>query len=142
MLLSNANMTPTPARNGAAEDHMRRVYEMHGGLVGCDELACLLRESRSQPLSILAHWLIERSIVSFSWRGIVHVPLFQFERPVLNLRPGMAAALRELVVVYDDTQVARWFIEPNCMLGGDLPITTMHVNPQQIVQAARVRRFT
>jgi hypothetical protein len=125
------------ARASEVMDAFRRT----GGLVSGEELTLLLRQRTSQPISMLARWIVERRVVSFGWRGEYLVPMFQFEGAYMAVRRSVSAVLAELRGVFDDWDLATWFALPNDWLGEHAPVRVLPIDPYAVLQAARADRF-
>ena len=119
---------------------MASAYSRHGGLATGDAVAEMLRTRSSQPISTLARWIVDRRIVSFTWRSRLLVPLFQFDPANMAPRPCVLDALGELSPPFDDWELALWFVEPNAWLGDRPPIDVVDADPAELVQAARADR--
>ena len=117
------------------------AYGRTGGLASGDELAFLLRRRTSQPISMLARWIVERRVVNFGWRGEYLVPMFQFDRADMGVRQQVSAVLDEFGRTFDDWELASWFALPNTWLGDDTPIDVIRRKPHAVIQAARADRF-
>jgi hypothetical protein len=117
------------------------VYLRHGGILCVDQVASLMRAGEAQPVSRLARWIVEGSVVHFEWHSRVFLPMFQFEVPGLSLRPEAVAVMAELKDVFDDLGLALWFARSNSLLDGDAPIDRMADDAAAVVQAARADRF-
>jgi len=117
--------------------NMEIVYARHGGLAEGDDVARRLRRRSPQPGSLLARWIVERSIVSFYWRGRVLVPKFQFNDLDQMPRQEVMSIVSELTPFLDDWDAALWFVEPNAWIEFQLPIDLMASNPYAVLQAAR-----
>ena len=124
-------------------DSMWRTFHRVGGLVDADDILDLLRSRSacSQPLSGLAHWLVDRSIVSFGWQSRTFVPLFQFVKCDMSVVQGVREAIAELVDVYDDWELASWFSRPNTWMQYATPADAVARDPASVLQAARADRF-
>ncbi|HXD06942.1 MAG TPA: hypothetical protein VN680_12885 [Burkholderiaceae bacterium] len=120
---------------------MTRVYARHGGLFSSDTVARLMRQSTEQPISRLAHWMVERTVVQIGWRAQTLLPLFQFVPHEMTLRPQVAQIVRELSDAYDDWDVAWWFANSNVFLDGALPVDVLERDAQAVLNAARADRF-
>lgn len=118
-----------------------RGYQACGGLLSADRVAMQMRACCSQPVSVLAHWIVQRRVVSIAARGQTLLPVFQFERRFTGLRPGLDVVLAELSDVLDDLEVARWFVSPNHALSGGLPADWLCRAPQALHDVARLDRF-
>jgi len=93
------------------------VLAARGGVQSADGIASRMRPYYDQPISQLARWIVKREIVTVPSQSCV-VPLFQFDQSRMTLKTEVTAALAELVPVFDDLEVANWFIEPSRWLGG------------------------
>lgn len=111
-------------------------YGRRGGLATGDELALRLREHWRQPISVLARWVVARKVVSFSWRGQLLLPLFQFEFPRGNPHPGVLESAPALHQKMDELGVAAWFLQPHPWLGGAAPADRVADDPRAVVEAA------
>jgi hypothetical protein len=135
-------MAQTPLRR--IEDRqfamMEVAYRRHGGLASGDDVARLLRRRTSQPLSILARWIVDRQIVNFRWQSRLLVPLFQFAAEGMNLRPLVLQVIDELAPTMDDWMLAYWFAEPDAQLGDRCPLDLLDSDPLALCGAARARR--
>jgi hypothetical protein len=101
----------------------------------------MLRQRTSQPISMLARWIVERRVVSFGLRGEYLVPMFQFEGAYMAVRRSVSAVLAELKGVFDDWDLAIWFASPNDWLGEHAPLHVLPIDPHAVLQAARADRF-
>ncbi len=120
-----------------------------GGLVSGDDLAELIRHRcevagwlpESMPVSLVARWIVARSVVSLDSPWGPLFPLFQFDLPTASVVDAMAPLLDELRPVFDDVELALWFVTPNDWLGGARPVSAMHHSLPAVLQAARADRF-
>jgi hypothetical protein len=119
------------------------AYRSHGGLAAGDELAQrLLREyGCSRPTSLLARRIVERQVISFQWQGTHWPPLAQFVRAGPHVKSSVQAALDELRHVFDETELAIWFAEPNDWLDGARPIEVVDCTCAALHRAARADRY-
>ena len=120
---------------------MMQVYDRTGGLARSDEALFMLRRRTSQPLSMLARWIVEQRVVSFEWQAERFLPMFQFDLADMAIQPAAAAVLAELAGVFDDWERAVWFAEPSTWLHGRIPVDVLGSEPQAVVDAARADRF-
>jgi hypothetical protein len=135
---------PSPGTQAAAADrHLAMIdaYRSNGGLVSCDEAAALLRRHRDQPISVLARWIVARTVVSFCWQSQTLVPLFQFNLRDMSLRRAASDVICELWGVFDDLDLAAWFTEPNPWLANAAPVAVLDTDQQAVLQAARADRY-
>ena len=113
-----------------------------GGIVSADEVVLMLRNCGSnQPLSKLARWIVARDVMSFEWRATTWLPLFQFERGDMSLRPGVSAVVCELSDVFDVWELMAWFTSPNTWLCDMAPADLVAIRPAAVLEAARADRF-
>lgn len=117
------------------------TFELHGGILAGDAVADLMRSFVDQPMSKLARWIVSREIVTIVRRSALLVPMFQFDRRLMELRPRCREAVLELSDVMGDVDLARWFAAPNSWLAGAVPVEMFDCNPDRVVEAARADRF-
>ena len=120
---------------------MVRVYERTGGLARSDEVLFMLRKRTSQPLSMLARWIVDQRVVSFEWQAQRFVPVFQFDLSDMTIQPGTTAVLAELAGTFDDWEIAAWFAEPSTWLQGRPPVDVLAFDSTAVLDAARADRF-
>lgn len=120
-----------------------------GGVASADELARLIRQRceetggqpESEPASLVARWMASRAVVSLRSPWGPMFPLFQFDLPNASVVDAMAPLQDELRPVFDDLELALWFVTPNDWLGGARPAFAMHHSLPAVLQAARADRF-
>ncbi|MCK9689469.1 hypothetical protein [Scleromatobacter humisilvae] len=120
---------------------MSLVYTKAGGLCTCDEVLDLLRQRFDQPISMLAKWIVGRSVVNMHWRSRTLIPLFQFDLRDMCVRSEVVAVIAELTSAYDDFEIAHWFAEPNGWLAGTRPVEILRQSPEEVLEAARADRY-
>ena len=120
---------------------MRDAFERIGGLVTGTDAAHRLSRFCDQPVSRLARWIVERSIVNLEWRSCILVPMFQFEAASMTPRQAVLDVVQELKGDFDSWQTALWFAEPSPWLRGRLPLETVLQDPDAVREAARADRF-
>jgi len=120
---------------------MARRYRDGGGLLTGNEVAQLVGRHADQSTSRVAHWIVDRSVVSLSWRAQIWLPLFQFDSCDMSLRPGTECVVRELAPVYDDWDLAVWFTNPNGWLDDAMPLDVLAIDLAAVLDAARADRF-
>jgi hypothetical protein len=140
-----------PARRGlpallqTTEDfqyrEMERAFHSTGGIVSSDEVTDLLRAHTSQPISVLARWIVAHNVLSFEWRSCTMLPLFQFDLHTMTVREAVADVIRELVPAITDWDAALWFSQPNAWLGNSAPVDVIDVNARAVFEAARAERY-
>lgn len=116
-------------------------YRLSGGLASGDEVLRLMRAQVSQPISELARWIVTHQVVSFAWHTCTLLPMFQFDRTTMTLRPGPRAATLELSGVFDDWELAEWWARPNSWLNDIAPVDRIAEDSSAVLQAARADRF-
>ena len=120
-----------------------------GGLVSGDDLSDLIRHRcevagwlpDSEPVSLVARWIVTRKVISLHSPWGPMFPLFQFDLPTASVVDPMAPLLGELRPVFDDVELALWFVTPNDWLAGARPVAVMHLNLPAVLLAARADRF-
>lgn len=133
-----------PLRRPLAE-----AFITSGGLVNGDELAALLRAvapaggmaAVPQPISRVAQWIVSGAVVAFGGPHEWLLPLFQFDLSTGTVRPGMAALRAELQAVFDEIELALWFVAPNDWLGGARPALVLRSDLPAVLRAARADRY-
>jgi hypothetical protein len=120
---------------------MLQVYDRTGGLARSDEVLFMLRRRTSQPLSMLARWIVDQRVVSFEWQAHRFLPMFQFDLADMSIHSGATAVLAELAGILDDWELAAWFAEPSAWLQGRVPVDLLESDMQAVVGAARADRF-
>jgi len=136
--------SPASWNHDAAGGHqlaMVDAYRRTGGLVSGNEVALLLRRHSTQPLSLLARWIVTRRVVSYVWQSEIMVPLFQFDRRDMSLRQASSEVVDELAGTFDDWELAAWFTQPNSWLHDAAPVELIDVDQAAVLQAARADRF-
>lgn len=120
-----------------------------GGMASGDELVQRLVKSAShaggasvsQAASLVSRWISSRAVVTVPGPEGWMLPLFQFDLATTTLKPNMAPVLSELRGVFDESELAMWFVSSNYWLEGDRPATVMHKNLPRVLHAARADRF-
>lgn len=120
---------------------MASAFSRTGGLARDNAVARQLRRRTGQPVSALAHWMVERTIVCLPWNSHTLVPMFQFDPVDMTLHNGVTEILRELIDVFDDWELALWFARPNVWLNGIAPVDAMAHDQLAVHRAARADRF-
>jgi hypothetical protein len=146
-----SSLGPTLGQSAADRDdeeqqrNMRFVdllnaFRDSGGLARANEVAAQFQRRSGQGIPVLGGWLIRRQAIGFEWHSKLWMPLFQFNPSDMTLRAGLADILAELVVVYNDWDVANWFAKPNPWLSEGLPADVLAVAAPQVLWAARAER--
>ena len=124
-------------------------FSATGGLLTGEELMRQMRERWSanglvhptpDPVSTLARWVVTRSVLSIEspWGHLL--PRFQFDPATCTAYPAMRSLLQLLRPVFDDNELALWFVTPNEWLGDQCPAVAMHVQLSLVLMAARLDR--
>jgi hypothetical protein len=122
--------------------NLLNAFRSSGGLARANEVASQFQRYGAQDISVLGGWLLKRQVIAFEWHSKLWMPLFQFNPSDMTLRAGLADVLAELVVVYNDWDLASWFANPNPWLSDGLPADTLAVAAPQVLWAARAERST
>lgn len=117
------------------------AYRPTGGVVRADNLSRHVRSEEPGHLTNLARKLVSGSILSFSWRQTLWVPLFQFLPDSSTVRPGVTRIMDELAGAFDSWEIAVWFVQPNSWLKGQRPLDVLDRLGADVLQAARADRF-
>lgn len=120
-----------------------------GGMVSGDELVQRLLDSAVsaggadglQATSMVARWIVSRSVVTVMGPHGWMIPMFQFDQATATPKPSMAPVLAVLRGVFADAELALWFVTSNDWLEGDRPAMVMHKNLPGVLHAARADRF-
>jgi hypothetical protein len=119
-----------------------------GGMASGDELAHRLsaggtkaaEEPHIQGIALVARWIAAQSVVSVLGPRGWMLPMFQFDVPTATLKPSMAPLLAVLHGVFDEAELALWFVAPNNWLDGGRPAIVMCTNLPAALTAAYADR--
>ncbi|MDR3370946.1 hypothetical protein [Rhodoferax sp.] len=117
--------------------NLLNAFRESGGLARASEVASQFQRRSERDISVLGGWLIKRQVIGLEWHSKLWMPLFQFNPSDMSLRAGLAGILAELVVVYNDWDLAGWFAKPNAWLSDGLPADALAVAAPQVLWAAR-----
>ena len=120
---------------------LQTAFARHGGMATGEDITVRLRRRSDQPISVLARWIVSRSIVNVTRASETLIPVFQFDLPTMTILPGVSKVVLELCSVFDDWELALWFAEPNLWLQDASPVDVLSENPEAVFQAARADRF-
>ncbi len=120
-----------------------------GGLVSGDDLADLIRHRcevagwlpDSEPVSLVARWIVTRAVVSLDSPWGPMFPLFQFDLPGPTVAAQPQSVVAELGRNFDGWALASWFVEPNAWLANQRPIESLASHLPDVLEAARADRF-
>lgn len=119
---------------------MLDAYRDSGGLMRAPELADLWQGHGISGTDLLAQWIVKRKVISFEWKATTWLPMVQFHRTSMTLVSGFEEIQAELVAVYNDCDVARWFSLPNPRLGDRSPASALVSAAPEVLIAARAER--
>jgi len=119
-----------------------RACESSGGLWPGDAVAGMLRRRTSQPISLLARWIVDSLVVSIAWRGDYLLPAFQFDVANATVRRPVFAVLEALDGSLKDLDLASWFAMPNQYLDDAAPLDVIEHDMLAVVDAALAERRT
>lgn len=124
---------------------MAAAFAGTGGLVIGDELADLIRQQTleggeplvSQPVSLVARWIVSGMALSMESPWGIVLPLFQFDLPRAALHPEVPMVCAELGGMLNRTEMALWFVTPNEWLEGERPALALRTRLTDVRRAAR-----
>ncbi len=122
------------------------LFKSLGGIIDGHEATEELRRSQSQPLSVLARWIVNRQVFHFTWQSTMLLPRFQFgslesDAVVHAPVPGVKRVLIELDEQFDELEIAEWFASPNTWLHLSIPALLIARDADVVVSAARADRY-
>ena len=140
-----------PARPGAAEGPpprwatMAAAFADTGGWVSGSDLADLIRQRGlqddgsgvSQPVSLVARWIVSGAVISVSTPWGDMLPLFQFDLERAAIRPDVMMVWAELRGTLSGAELAVWFVTPNEQLQGEPPALALRTRLPEARRAAR-----
>ena len=147
--LSSARERTVRLRRSAGDDlasrractDLLRAFERFGGVADADTIALRMRRLHNQPVSMVARWIVAREVVCFHDRGITFLPHFEFDAATWLPRPSVRRVVRELRDVYDDLDLARWFVSDNPSLDARPPVALIEGEPDRVLEASHADRF-
>lgn len=120
---------------------MAKAYGSSFGMASSHDAVRLLQAHCDQPISVLAHWIVEHKVVAFNWRAQTLLPLFQFQLSDMSLCEPIVQVVSELHEVLDDWDLALWFALPNHWLNQATPVASIEHDQPAVLQAARAERY-
>jgi hypothetical protein len=132
---------PDRGCRGLCFQALERAYESAGGTLSPEQMVQRLRAWSDQPLSMLAHWIVDREVLLISRHDRTLIPIFQFSGPRCVRRPDVANVIAELRPAFDDWELATWFVTPNTWLDEALPVRLIDTDARRVFEAARVDRY-
>lgn len=142
---------PTPALPRNPNEHLQRwdasaaAFADTGGWVSGSDLADLIRQLGrqddgscvSQPVSLVARWIVSGDALTVNTPWGDMLPLFQFDLPRATIRPDVAMVRAELRDALNGAALALWFVTPNEWLEGERPALALRTRFQDVRRAAR-----
>ena len=118
-----------------------------GGWVSGSDLADLIRQRGrqddgspvSQPISLVARWIVSGDVIAVSTPWGDMLPLFQFDLPRAAIRPEVVMVCAELGCSLSQAELAMWFVLPNDWLQGERPALALPSRLSDVRRAARRR---
>jgi hypothetical protein len=120
---------------------LRAAYRTSGGVARGDDLARTLWDRQGGDYVSLARLIVAREIFCFRWGDSFWLPMFQFERGELSIKPGLGQVLGELTGAFDGWNLAVWFAQSNAWLHGARPVDLLDSDLPAVREAARADRF-
>ena len=119
-----------------------KAYRRSGGLLRAQDAAARCKPRGGTDVPTLAGWMVHRQVICFEWLSRIWLPVFQFNRADMSRQSGLDEVLSELVEVYDNLQIARWFSQPNARLADVRPADLLAADATDVIMAARFERIT
>ena len=116
-------------------------YHASVGLARGNSLGHLLDHWQCGNFISLARLIAADEIFSFNWRAETWIPMFQFDLRDLSVKPGLRRILAELKPVFNDWELAVWFLQCNPSLESARPVDLVDSDLAGVLQAARADRF-
>lgn len=122
------------------EAHERLIadYTSRGGILLAAQVLERLRARRPQPLSVLARWITDRDVISFTFKDRLLLPAFQFQLGDMAVLSPVQESIKALRPMLSDLEIAQWFLMPNNYVGGNRPIECIAEHPEVVERAARI----
>jgi hypothetical protein len=139
------------ARSGAADGPsprwaiMAAAFADTGGWVSGSELADLISQRGrqedgscvSQPVSLVARWIVSGDVIAVSTPWGDMLPLFQFDLQRAAIRHEVTMVCAELRGTLAGADLAMWFVTPNGELQGEQPALALRTRLPEARRAAR-----
>jgi hypothetical protein len=122
-------------------DALMAAYMWSGGLARHQEVALRLQESYGGTPTTLQRLINSHAVFAFDWRGSLWLPMFQFERPEMSVKPAVRQVLAELGGIFDGWSLAVWYLQQNIWLEDRRPLDLIDRHPAAVLAAARGDRF-
>jgi hypothetical protein len=111
-------------------------YRSIGGLARAHEVFTQFKCRNDLGVAALADWIARRSVLSLEWNAEVWMPLFQFERQCMNVKPALKPVLEELNPILTPWELAHWCVHPHPWLNGNSPASALDVDAKRVLRAA------
>ena len=128
-----------PTRRGFAA--LLAAFRATGGTARGDDVARLLEDHGLGDFIGLAKLIANGAVFGFEWRGVLWIPMFQFELRDLSVKPATQQVLAELGTGFDGWSRAAWFARPNSYLNFQTPVDLLASRLPDVLEAARMDRF-
>jgi hypothetical protein len=137
---------PKPGHPGNELDHafigMLELYRSSGGLARAQEVFALFKSRSDLGAATLERWIERRAVLSLQWHAEVWLPLFQFERQCMTIKPTLEPVFAALNPVLQPWELASWCAQPHRWLDGDSPANALDADGPRVLRAACADRFT
>jgi len=127
------------ARDLASFDTVCQAYEPSGGVTWAEDLERRWRSVADGRSG--SRLIVSREILSFNWRRARWIPMAQFGKDGLSLKPQFLQVWSELAGDMDGWEVASWFASPSAWLDQSRPVDLIDGDLPAVLQAARADRF-
>jgi hypothetical protein len=132
---------PPSNENDHAFIAMLASYRRSGGLARAQEVFTLFKSRSDLGVATLARWMAQRSVLSLEWHADVWMPLFQFERQRMTIKPVLEPVFAALNPVLTPWELAHWCAQPHRWLDGESPADTLDTDAPLVLRAACADRF-
>lgn len=112
------------------------AYRASGGIARASELVAAHQDDAPRRQALVDVLVTSGHVVHFGWAGQCWLPVFQFNRPGLKLRPALPRVIDALSPALDAWGVALWFARPNPWLADARPADRMALHGVCVEQAA------
>lgn len=132
---------PADVNDDARFVDLLNAYRRSGGLA---------RAAEASRMVVLAHGahgvhpppcVSRRSWIAFEWQAQTWLPRFQLLPAGPLPAPAIAAVLDEIHPVFDEWEIAQWFVRRNASLDGRTPVEALGEDPRAVLHAARCDRY-
>ena len=112
-------------------------FRATGGIARADDLARLLEDFQCGNFASLAKRMASHEVLSFSWRGMHWVPMFQFDLRDLSLRRSPQQLLEACGAKFDGWALSCWLTTPSDELDGERPLDILDTDLPGLCALAR-----